>query len=279
MERENRKWVIRRSRIVTWGYTETLGLNAGQEIGLDLIAIPGGSFTMGAPASEPDGSKNERPQHEVTLQPFYLGRYPITQAQWRVVSSYDRVNQDLDPDPSSFKGDHRPVEQVSWEDAQEFCQRLSAKTGKAYRLPSEAQWEYACRAGSTTPFHFGETLTPDLANYNGNYTYNNGSPGENRKQTTDVGIFPANDWGLHDMHGNVLEWCEDDYHSNYQGAPDDGSAWIEVDQEQNRRVLRGGSWADSPGYCRSAVRLNDSRENRFNSIGFRVCCVLPGTSS
>ncbi|OLP19851.1 hypothetical protein BST81_03360 [Leptolyngbya sp. 'hensonii'] len=257
-------------------YTEDLG----QGVTLMLMLIPAGEFVMGAPASEPESSDRERPQHPVRVSQFLMGRYPVTQAQWRVVAGYDPINKErLNPAPSRFKGDNRPVEQVSWEEAQEFCQRLSAKTGKAYRLPSEAQWEYACRAGSTTPFHFGETLSTDLANYNGNYTYNNGASGEYRQQTTDVGRFPANDWGLHDMHGNVWEWCEDDYHSNYQGAPDDGSAWIEADREQNRRVLRGGSWNSIPRFCRSAVRYYYSREGRFNNIGFRVCCVLPRTLS
>ncbi len=135
----------------------------------------------------------------------------------------------LAPDPSRFKGDNRPVDQVSWADAQEFCKRLSVKTGKDYCLPSEAEWEYACRAGTTTPFHFGETITTELANYDGNSTYNNGPKGEYREETTDVGLFPANDWGLYDMHGSLWEWCEDDYHSDYNGAPDDGSAWVESD--------------------------------------------------
>ncbi len=230
---------------------------------------------MGAPKSEPESRNNERPQHEVTLQPFYLGRFPITQAQWRVVAGYDRITRDLDPDPSAFKGDNRPVEQVTWEDAQEFCQRLSAKTGKDYRLPSEAEWEYACRAGTTTPFHFGETITPEIANYNSEESYNGGPTSKRRGQTTEVGSFPANDWGLCDMHDNVVEWCEDDYHDNYNDAPNDGSAWIEVNRTDTSKLLRGGSWYDFPRYCRSAARDINSRGYRLNGIGFRVCCVPP----
>jgi formylglycine-generating enzyme required for sulfatase activity len=271
------RWLIDRHRSVAWGYTETLSSDTDEEVGLDVIAIPGGSFMMGAPESEPESNSDERPQHEVILQPFYLGRYPVTQAQWRVVAGYPPVDRELDPDPSEFKGDQRPVESVSWEDAQEFCKRLSARTGKDYRLPSEAQWEYACRAGTDTPFHFGETITTELANYDGKYTYHNGPKGENRDQTIEVGRFPGNEWGLYDMHGNVWEWCEDDYHESYKGAPDDGSAWVERERLETNRVLRGGSWFDLPWYCRSAFRRNNSRDNRNFSLGIRVCCVPPRT--
>ncbi|HIK33044.1 MAG TPA: formylglycine-generating enzyme family protein [Oscillatoriales cyanobacterium M59_W2019_021] len=174
LERETRskkrsQWIVRRRRAATWGYTERLSSATREDIGLEMITIPGGSFAMGAPESEPENGNRERPQHQVTLAPFYLGRYPVTQAQWRVVAGYDAIDRELNPDPSNFKGDDRPVENVSWDDAREFCQRLSAKTGKDYRLPSEAQWEYACRAGTETPFHFGDTLSTELANYDGNY--------------------------------------------------------------------------------------------------------------
>lgn len=259
-------------------YTEDLG----NGIKLTLMLIPGGEFVMGAPESEPESGSDERPQHRVRVTQFLMGRFPVTQAQWREVAGHG-VEKKLNPDPSSFKGDNRPVEQVSWEDAQEFCKRLSQKTGKTYRLPSEAQWEYACRAGTETPFYFGETILPELANYRTEFSYNytefsyiDNSTAESQEQTTDVGGFPANDWGLHDMHGNVWEWCEDDYHSNYEGAPDDGSAWIESDRAEIRRVLRGGSWGDNPRHCRSAGRGNISRDRRFNIFGFRVCCVPPG---
>jgi len=280
---KRQEWNVSRRGAVAWGYTETLSTDAGEESGLDMIAIPGGSFMMGAPESEPESDSNERPQHEVTLRTFFMGRYPVTQAQWRLVAGYDRIDRELDPDPSRFEGENRPVERVSWEDAQEFCKRLSARTGKDYRLPSEAQWEYACRAETGTPFHFGETVATELANYNGDYTYNNGLKGEYRQETTDVGLFPANEWGLHDMHGNVLEWCEDDYHSSYKDAPNDGSAWVDrvgvASPVKTRidlfRLLRGGSWYGLPQNCRSTSRASHSRDDRNNGFGFRVCCVPP----
>ncbi len=253
-------------------YTEDLG----DGVKLTLMLIPAGEFEMGAPPEEAESGDSERPQHRVKVSQFLMGRYPVTQAQWRAVAGYDPIDQDLYPDPSSFKkGDNWPVEQVSWEDAQEFCQRLSARTGKEYRLPSEAQWEYACRAGTTTPFHFGEKITTELANYDGNDTYNGSAEGEYRQETTEVGKFPANDWGLHDMHGNVWEWCEDDDHLNYDEAPGDGSAWVESDRTETNRLLRGGSWYGIPRNCRSAVRNGFTRVSRGLTVGFRVCCVPP----
>jgi formylglycine-generating enzyme required for sulfatase activity len=267
------EWKIDRRSSFTWGYTENLSDVTTESVGLDMIAIPGGSFQMGAPTDEPDGQSYEKPQHEVTIQPFYLGRYPITQAQWRVVAGYELVKKELNPDPSRFKDDNLPVESISWEDAQEFCQRLSIKTSKTYRLPSEAEWEYACRAGTTTPFHFGETISSDLANYDGSETYNNSPKGEYRSEMTAVGIFPANDWGLHDMHGNVWEWCEDDWHSNYEGAPRDGIAWIELNKLNTSKMVRGGSWIFNPIICRSASRLN--LDDFYDYVGFRVVCEPP----
>jgi formylglycine-generating enzyme required for sulfatase activity len=181
-----------------------------------MVKIPTGSFLMGSPTSEESHFASESPQHKVTLETFWMSQSPITQAQWVSV---------MGDNPSHFKGEDLPVECVSWHDAMKFCQRLSEQTGDTYTLPSEAQWEYACRAGTTTPFHFGKTITPDQANYDGNYTYNGGPRGEYRQQTTPVGIFPPNDWGLYDMHGTVWEWCLDQWHPNYEGAPVDGSAW------------------------------------------------------
>mgnify|MGYP005839573929 CR=1 FL=1 len=155
-----------------------------------------------------------------------------------------KVKTDLDPDPAKFKGDNRPVEQISWHDATEFCARLTKHTGRTYRLPSEAEWEYACRAGTTTPFYFGETITPDLVNYDGNYSYGAAPQGQYREATTDVGSFPPNGFGLYDTHGNVWEWCLDHWHDSYGGlfrqAPTDGSAWLSSDENKSR-LLRGGS--------------------------------------
>jgi formylglycine-generating enzyme required for sulfatase activity len=183
---------------------------------IEMVEIPAGNFLMGSPTSEESHFTSESLQHEVNLGAFWMSKFPITQAQWvRVMGA----------SPSHFKGDNLPVEQVSWHDAMDFCRRLSEQTGHIYTLPSEAQWEYACRAGTTTPFYFGETITPDQANYDGNYTYNGGPRGEYRQRTTPVGMFPPNAWGLYDMHGNVWEWCLDEWHPNYEGAPVDGSAW------------------------------------------------------
>ena len=158
----------------------------GNDINLEMVEIPGGQFVMGSPQFEKLRNPDEGPQHTVTIQPFFMGKFQVTQAQWQAVAALTKVNIDLNPDPSSFKGANRPVETVSWDDAIEFCARLAKKTGQSYRLPSEAEWEYAARAGTTTPFHFGETITTDLANYNGNDTYGSGSKGEYRKQTTEV---------------------------------------------------------------------------------------------
>jgi formylglycine-generating enzyme required for sulfatase activity len=211
-----------------------------------------------------------------------MGRYPVTQSQWRSVAGYKQEERELKPDPSKFKGDNRPVEQVSWDEAVEFCRRLSVKSGREYRLPSEAEWEYACRAGTTTPFHFGETLDAEIANYDAQSenerwkpVYGEGKKGEYRKETTEVGIFPANEWGLHDMHGNVREWCEDDWYSSYEGAPTDGSAWFKENRTKARRLLRGGSWFYVPQRCRSACRDDYSYGGRSVNIGFRVLCVSP----
>jgi len=256
-------------------YTEDLG----DGVKLTLMLIPSGEFLMGAPPEELESQDRECPQHRVTVAQFLMGRYSVTQEQWRVVAGYPRNRKELDPALSRFKGANLPVERVGWEDAQEFCQRLSVKSGKDYRLPSEAQWEYGCRAGTETPFHFGETLTTELANYNGGYIYNGSPKGEYRKKTSEVGSFPANDWGLYDMHGNVWEWCEDDYYSSYEGAPSDGSAWVESDRTETRRLQRGGSWGSYPRNCRSADRIGFRRGFIDYDVGFRVCCVPPRTFS
>ena len=246
----------------------------GNGVGLDMVYIPGGSLMMGSPEGE--GYKDEKPQHKVTVQPFFMGKFQVTQKQWRAIASLSKVKVDLEPDPSHFKGDERPVESVSWEDAVEFCQRLSQQIGKEYRLPSEAEWEYACRAGTTTPFHFGETITGELANYNASYTYANEPNGEYRGKTTPVGSFSPNAFGLYDMHGNVWEWCEDDWHDNYNGAPTDGSAWISGCS--STKVRHGGSWILNPRLCRSADRGSNTRDDCDLNIGFRVACVASRTT-
>ena len=246
------------------------------DISLEMVLISGGSFEMGAAENELESNEDELPQHLVTVPTFFMGRYPITQAQWRVVASFPKIELEIEPDPANFKGDDRPVESINWHKAVEFCQRLSKKTGRNYRLPSEAEWEYGCRAGTKMPFHFGETITTDLANYNGNYVYGKGPKGEYREQTTPVGQFGvANNFGLCDLHGNVYEWCADAWHSNYDNAPTDGSVW-EAGGDDSTRVLRGGSWSSYPRYCRSASRLYDPPDYRFDYIGFRVVCAVRG---
>ncbi len=258
-------------------FTEDLG----EDIALEMVFIPGGTFMMGSPKGE--GYDSEKPQHEVTIQPFFMGKYPVTQAQWKAVAKLPKVKRDLEPDPSYLKGDNLPVEQVSWYDAVEFCARLSNHTGQEYRLPSEAKWEYACRAGTTTPFHFGETITGKLANYDAGYTFANEPKGKYLQKTNSVGDFPPNAFGLYDMHGNVWEWCLDDWHSNYENAPTDGSAWFDdddnLDQKTGRAVLRGGSWFNYPKDCRSASRFFNgwARRDSINSNGFRVACGVGRT--
>ncbi|WP_445302339.1 MULTISPECIES: SUMF1/EgtB/PvdO family nonheme iron enzyme [unclassified Microcoleus] len=247
-----------RQRCQAQFYSENLGSGAI----LDMVAIPGGSFVMGSPNTEAGRSNNEGPQRTVNISPFFMGKYPITQEQWEVV---------MGNNPSDIKGLKRPVEQVSWNNALEFCQKISQKIGKIYRLPSEAEWEYACRAGTTTPFCFGETITPDLVNYDDNYPYGAAPKGLYRKQTTDVGSFPPNPFGLYDMHGNVWEWCSDRWHDNYNGASTDGSSW--ETGTNNNRVLRGGSWGNNAVNCRGAVRNYDSAVFRWWLRGFRVALV------
>ena len=239
----------------------------GDGVVLEMVSIPGGSFMMGSPDGE--GHDSEKPQHRVTVPEFLMGKYPITQVQWQAV---------MGNNPSGFKGENLPVDSVSWYDAGEFCKKLAEKTGKSYRLPSEAEWEYACRAGTTTPFHFGETITTDLANYRGTDreeygwkgSYGKGPKGKFREKTTPVGSFKvANAFGLYDLPGNVWEWCQDTWHENYQGAPIDGSAWVGNSKRHNR-MLRGSSWDGFPDYCRGAFRSYIAPDIRWWCVGFRV---------
>ena len=266
-------WEVYRELQSSYQFVETLG----KEASLEMVAIPAGTFMMGSPESEPERSGSEGPQHEVSITTFLMGRYPITQAQWRFVAGLEQVERTLEADPSRFKGDDRPVERVSWHEAVEFCDRISRHTGNDYRLPSEAQWEYACRAGTQSPFYFGDTISSELANYRGTTVYNGGPQGEYREETTSVDYFnAANAFGLSDMHGNVWEWCADHWHRNYEGAPIDGSAWI-TENEYVQCVLRGGSWGFNPRNCRSANRYHNRPDYRNDRIGFRVCCLAPRT--
>jgi formylglycine-generating enzyme required for sulfatase activity len=275
LRQEGGRWSMEPRPLQVQGFREDLG----EGVALTMVNIPAGSFRMGAPEDEPGRSEDEGPQHDVTLGSYFMAQTPITQAQWRAVAGWQKVGRDLEPDPSRFKGANRPVEQVSWFDALEFCRRLSQRTGQRYGLPSEAQWEYACRAGSATPFHFGATLTPELANYDGNHVYGNGPKGTYREQTTEVASFPANGWGLHDLHGNVLEWCEDHWHESYNFAPGDDQPWlIPAPADDERRLLRGGSWNYFPRGCRSPARFHGRPGYAFYGVGFRVVCLPQGPS-
>ena len=249
-------------------FEESLGNNITP---LKLMAIPSGEFMMGSPEDEHERYDDESPQHSVTIQPFFMGQTPVTQAQWRTVAAMPQIETELKLNPAEFKGDdRRPVEQVNWYEAVEFCKRLSEHTGRTYRLPTEAEWEYACRADTITPFYFGDTITIELANYDGS-VYRNEPAGQSSSITNPIGEFPPNVFGLYDMHGNVWEWCLDHWHDNYDGAPTDGSAWL-TDDEKASRVNRGGSWLNDPRACRSACRINFDPGGRDNLIGFRVVC-------
>ena len=268
------------------GFTQAIGNTQ-----IEMVALPGGQFFMGQNDAEKQellrqfGQEAydriyawELPQHPVTLAPFFIAKYPVTHAQWRAAEALPKVKIDLNPDPLWFKGDNAPVETVSWNEAMEFCDRLSVDSGQTYTLPSEAQWEYACRAGTTTQFHFGETITTDLANYNGSSNYGSGPKGIYRQESTDVGSFPPNAFGLYDMHGNVWEWCLDHWHNSYKGAPTDGRAWV-TGGDSSYRVLRGGSWVSLARYCRSAYRDYNLPNYRSRGNGFRVLWVPPKAGS
>ncbi len=230
----------------------------GKDCVLEMIAIPGDTFRMGSPQHQ--GYDDERPLHVVKVPSFFMTRYLITQAQWRAVMSA--------LPPCRFTGPQRPVENVSWQQSHAFCERLSKRSQRTYRLPSEAEWEYACRAGSSTPFHCGPTVTTELANYNGEFTFLDERKGVYRHHTTDVGSFPPNAFGLCDMHGNLWEWCADAWHDDYIGAPMDGRPW--ESSAFAYRVVRGGSWHDTPQVCRSAVRLKCEASAGDEITGFRV---------
>jgi formylglycine-generating enzyme required for sulfatase activity len=270
---KGKTYEIERSR----GSAKCFRENLGNGVVLEMVAIPGGQFLMGSPENELGRRTTESPQHSVMIQPFFMSRYQITQEQ------YEQV---MGTNPSRFQGAKKPVERVSWNHVVEFCDKLSKISGGNYRLPSEAEWEYACRAGTTTPFHFGETITTDLANYRGtdyeelksSGSYGEGLKGIYREKTTEVGSFgAANNFGLYDMHGNVWEWCQDVWHGSYKGAPIDGSARMN-DSDNEYRVLRGGSWFHVAGDCRSASRNGYARDSTFNflHLGFRV--VLSGVA-
>ncbi|MBE9075580.1 formylglycine-generating enzyme family protein, partial [Microcystis sp. LEGE 08355] len=263
--------------------------NLPNRVTMEMVSLPAGQFLMGSADSDSDARDWEKPPHQVKVNSFAIGKYPVTQAQYEAV---------MGTNPSKFQNNpQNPVEKVSWNDAQAFCQKLSQITGKTYRLPTEAEWEYACRAGTTTRYYFGDDASK-LGDY-GWYGNNSGKQVidaariwqevgmdwdkyqkrliANSNQTHPVGQKKPNAWGLHDMIGNVWEWCEDDSHDNYIGAPKDGSAWtINNDNRSHPKCLRGGSWYVIPNDCRSALRGRDLPDDGYDGNGFRVACVSPG---
>ena len=244
--------------------SSTLAKDFTNTIGMKFKLIPTGEFLMGSPESEDDRLSAEGPQHRVRItKPFYLGVYEVTQAQYETV---------MGENPSRFEGGTVPVEQVTWEEAVEFCRKLSARDGRRYRLPTEAEWEYACRAGTTTPFAFGKTLSSRTdANFDGDSTYGGSEKGPDLEATAPVGSYRANALGLYDMHGNVYEWCADWYDSDYyENSPTDDPTGPTAG---SYRVFRGGGWTFFPGYCRSASRYGISPGHRYGSLGFRVASV------
>ena len=238
-----------------------------------MVLIPAGEFMMGSGVSAREVARlagldadkyfeNEHPQHRVTIKkPFWMAKHEVTQAQWQAV---------MGRNPSDFKGDKNPVEKVSWDHIQDFLKKVNARVeGGGFALATEAQWEYACRAGTGTPFHFGETISTDQVNYNGNYPYGRGRKGVYRERAMPVGSFPANAWGLHDMHGNVWEWCASPHAGRYNGSESKGA-----EAPANWRVLRGGSWYTFARFCRSASRSYGFPGLRGSFMGFRVCRVV-----
>ena len=237
----------------------------------EMVVIPAGTFRMGSPASEEGRFADEGPQHQVTVRSFALGVTEVTFDEWEACVRGGGCGG-YRPRDQGWGRRARPVINVSWEDAQAYVSWLSAETGVAYRLPSESEWEYAARAGTTTPFHTGATISTDQANYDGDYVYGSGRRGTYRERTTPVGTFVPNAFGLSDVHGNVWEWVEDCWHNSYRGAPSDGTAWTVGGA--CRRVLRGGSWSSSPRYLRSANRDSHPAGRRLIRAGFRVARTL-----
>lgn len=242
-------------------FLEDLGLGEY----LTMVAISPGNYRMGAGRYESNRQRFETPRHLESITPFFMGRYPVTQAQWAKVAALSMVRIPLDPNPAHFVAPDHPVENVSWYEAVEFCDRLSVQSGRTYRLATEREWEYACRAGTQTPFSTGDTITSDLANYVGTQVYRSEASGNYRGSTVPVGAFPPNAFGLHDLHGNVWEWCSDSWRDSYGASHKRDSGEF--------RVLRGGSWMDSPAKLRSASRVSHAAGEQSRVIGFRVSCT------
>ena len=255
---------------------DTFTEDLGSGITLEMVRIPGGKYSMGAARGEEGASDDEFPQREVTVPEFWLGKYTVTQAQWQAAGIIKKAERDSETNFAHSQDPNRPAENIFWTDAVAFCQWLSQRAGRTYQLPSGEQWEYACRAGTTTPFYFGPTITPDLVNFNGSYTYGHGPKGLYREQTTAVGSFPPNRFGLHDMHGNVWEWCLDGWHDLHKDAFAQDCACRLASQKKS---LRGGSCFYLPTNCRSAYSLSYPFHSRTDDVGFRVACLSPVKSA
>jgi len=249
------------------GKAQYIRENIGNGVTIDLVHIPAGKFMMGS-----NEYSTEKPIHEVTLQEFWMGKYAVTQKQWQAV---------MGNNPANFKGENLPVEKVYWHNAMEFCEKVSQKIRKKLRLPTEAEWEYACRAGTNTPFHCGETIMTDLLNYNGNHPYGEAPKGQYRQKTVDVDCFYPNQWGLYQMHGNVWEWCLDDWHDDYSTKPvrlkqNGNEPWGDVDINKNNyrsQPMRGGSWGSNARNCRAGNREWFNARYLYNDVGFRVVMI------
>jgi formylglycine-generating enzyme required for sulfatase activity len=250
--------IISTTRHTAEQFTQVLG----KDVSLDLLMIPSGMFQMGSPHHQ--GNADEEPQHLVNIKSFMMSKFLITQGQWKAVM--DKLP------PCRFRGEDLPVERVSWKAAQKFCERISNKTGRAFQLPSETQWEYACRAGTSTPFSFGETLTVEVANFNGEHTFRDEPRGFYFHSTSAGGKFRPNPFGLYDMHGNLWEWCADNWLDDYSASPRDGGSYQM--NSKHDRVARGGSWHEPPALCRSASRLQVLESDADEFMGFRVVCDL-----
>ena len=253
------------------GKPHTLWLKPGESFrdldgGPEMVIVPAGEFWMGSKDGE--GGDAERPRHKVTIpKPFAVGRYAVTFDEWDAARAAGGVSHN--PSDRGWGRGRRPVIDVNWEDAQAYTKWLSSKTGQPYRLLSEAEWEYCCRAGTSTHFWWGDEISIQQANYDGNYTFGKGSKGEYRQKTLPVESFQPNPWGLYQVHGNVWEWCQDCWNDNYHNAPADGSAWTTGDC--SRRVLRGGSWSNNPQYLRSADPLQERRGLPSQRYRFPPC--------
>jgi formylglycine-generating enzyme required for sulfatase activity len=251
-----------KGEILVWTHhtAEQFTEDLGSGVGLDMLLIPAGVFQMGSARGH--GNPDEQPQHLVTIKSFMMGRCLLTQNQWKIIMGK--------LPPCRFKGNDLPVERVSWQDAQDFCRKLAKKTKRDYHLPSETQWEYACRAGTSTPFSFGETITTEIVNFNGEHRFRGEPRGVYGHVTTVAGTFPPNAFGLFDMHGNLWEWCADNWLDDYISSPRDSSSYQNKDSQY--RVVRGGSWHEPPELCRSAVRLRVLESDAEEVIGFRTVC-------